>query len=685
MIIHSTNPWIIIGSDTGILHILDISPLKQAKVSAPRQISYINIFNTIPKIVTTDSAIEIITSSPFWKLGMENPNKIYDEQVKEDVDNTTTNISNSIMTISLNSKLHLLITTRTQIIELDASNAIIAKIKFEDTIEDFKSDVMIVQPNTNGDFDLVSLNQIAGTLFHMKLTSITNDIQSRNFEKIESLEDLINSVLGEDNIWNNNIVESCLKGFMNAHIRTLNDLVKHKFDEFEWMPVKFRSVIVDYIQCKSQEDNQIQSFLTNNCSTIQKTSILFQAKALATNTKILTSTPTKLKAQAQGLKQPIALHNTIKSSGYAKSLISKMHSLPKKVIPKLNKLTRVLNSDLDQRYQTLFIPKLVLQPNQMNLNHSESITCMKFSKDGKYLVTGSADKTFRLQTLLKNKMYSTKEYSGHDGTITDINLSKNQYSNYGPLVLSASNDSTVKLWSSNSSDKPLTTISDKLFINGISNTQFYYQDKFILLSNKNNLYAYTYSFEKTEKGNIKPIIPTNKTKCVATIPLTCNSITAFKAFNQHQSNLVLIAGSDKSLLLYDFNGSKFISTILNAYTKTMQDIQVGDYDYTPSPFECLFSTSSVGCIMTWDVRQMKRAVMSIGTVNRAGNVNHCFSPCGRYVLSGADDGFGYFYDIRMGGVVDRIRGGNETIGCVGMHPFEPRVCLGGQGGSVYVY
>lgn len=89
--------------------------------------------------------------------------------------------------------------------------------------------------------------------------------------------------------------------------------------------------------------------------------------------------------------------------------------------------------------------------------------------------------------------------------------------------------------------------------------------------------------------------------------------------------------------------------------------------------------------MVWDIRHMNRAVMSIGTVNRAGDVKSCFSPCGRYVLSGADDGFGYFYDIRMGGVVDRIRGGNETIGCVGMHPFEPRICFGGQSGSVYVY
>ncbi|BAZ20456.1 WD-40 repeat-containing protein [Kalymmatonema gypsitolerans NIES-4073] len=74
--------------------------------------------------------------------------------------------------------------------------------------------------------------------------------------------------------------------------------------------------------------------------------------------------------------------------------------------------------------------------------HTESVTSVSFSRDGKLLASGSEDKTVKLWDLDSRK--DVKTFSKHTGSVTNVSFSPD-----GKIIASASKDKTVKLWSLN--------------------------------------------------------------------------------------------------------------------------------------------------------------------------------------------------------------------------------------------
>ncbi|QGR53609.1 wd-repeat family protein [Moumouvirus maliensis] len=79
--------------------------------------------------------------------------------------------------------------------------------------------------------------------------------------------------------------------------------------------------------------------------------------------------------------------------------------------------------------------------NQINvlLGHSESVICIKFSSNGKYLVSGSYDKTIKLWDVESGHLLKT--FVGHQEEITRVYFSPNNKD-----IISVGLDNTIKIW-----------------------------------------------------------------------------------------------------------------------------------------------------------------------------------------------------------------------------------------------
>ncbi len=73
------------------------------------------------------------------------------------------------------------------------------------------------------------------------------------------------------------------------------------------------------------------------------------------------------------------------------------------------------------------------------IRHSLEVCSIAFSPDGKYLASGSGDKTVKLWSLESQKEVTTLQ--GHNKSIVSVEFSPD-----GKYLASSSHDKTVKLW-----------------------------------------------------------------------------------------------------------------------------------------------------------------------------------------------------------------------------------------------
>ena len=106
-------------------------------------------------------------------------------------------------------------------------------------------------------------------------------------------------------------------------------------------------------------------------------------------------------------------------------------------------------------------PLLALQTITSNIRevkqfvaHKDSITTVNWSHDGKYLITGSLDKTARIWNL-SGKLIT--ELKGHDGGVTSANFSPD-----GNKIITGSADKTVRIW--DASGKELAVLKHQDFV-----------------------------------------------------------------------------------------------------------------------------------------------------------------------------------------------------------------------------
>eukprot|EP00040_Diaphanoeca_grandis_P009846 m.290612 g.290612 ORF g.290612 m.290612 type:complete len:149 (-) comp212857_c0_seq1:104-550(-) len=141
--------------------------------------------------------------------------------------------------------------------------------------------------------------------------------------------------------------------------------------------------------------------------------------------------------------------------------------------------------------------------------------------------------------------------------------------------------------------------------------------------------------------------------------------------------------------IYDMNVGGAVSQIEDAHTRSIHTIRLNSgSNYVKHPAEAynLFFTAAVNDgVHLWDIRTNKSVRHFSGHVSRAVACGIDYSPCGRYLASGSEDRSAYIYDIRTGGVLNKLTGHTDAVTDVSFHPQRPEIVTACADGKLRVF
>ncbi|BAY77047.1 WD-40 repeat-containing protein [Nostoc linckia NIES-25] len=127
--------------------------------------------------------------------------------------------------------------------------------------------------------------------------------------------------------------------------------------------------------------------------------------------------------------------------------------------------------------------------------HKKSVTTVSFSPDGKFIASGSEDKTIKLWNIQSQE---SKTFEGHSESVTTVSFSPN-----GKLIASGSEDKTVRLW--NLQGKLIETL--KNYKGSIIHVGFSPDGKNIVSINKNEQNQKTITIWNIDTKKLKILNP----------------------------------------------------------------------------------------------------------------------------------------------------------------------------------
>ncbi|XP_016524039.1 WD repeat-containing protein 27 [Poecilia formosa] len=381
-----------------------------------------------------------------------------------------------------------------------------------------------------------------------------------------------------------------------------------------------------------------------------------------------------------GIKEkPLVFHSKVKSSGYnttpRMTMFSAQTNAQKKTSPK--KSIRHLGL-LHRNY-----PEVSAAPTEPRTALSianKQVSCLQYSGDGKKILCGLGDRS----VLLYNSCLtgSPTAYIGHDKPVTSVSWSLCRQ-----WWLSAAEDLSLRIWAKSYSE-PAIILGDTMFSKPIRGAQFYYLDKFLVLTSGPSLYLYLYNVDLT-RDDVKRYKHRSIIKLASCLTPSASEITALSAVNDFLSYIVLVSCSDRSIQVLDMNKGAVGSVLHDAHSRAIHCItQNKGSTFTSQAPESynLFLTSAVtDGVKMWDLRTMRCVRRYENHVNLSHACSSAFSPCGRFIASGSEDKCAYVYDIRASTYLHKLQRHSDTVLSVAFNPAKPELLTGTLDGKLRLF
>ncbi|XP_046305344.1 WD repeat-containing protein 27 isoform X6 [Marmota monax] len=299
--------------------------------------------------------------------------------------------------------------------------------------------------------------------------------------------------------------------------------------------------------------------------------------------------------------QPLVFHTKVRSSGYALPPRVTMFS-PKTNIKKDGKRSSKckINCKREEYPLETSVPS---KPSKQVAVCQEptAVTCVQYSGDGRWLACGLANS---LSLVFEASLTGTPAaLSGHDGAVSTLCWSHDQR-----WLLSTAQDQTLRLWSVHRKELLLLLGRGRL-CKPVPSAQFYYMDAFILLSSGQELQLLRYHVDPV-RDEIKRYKPRSRYECVFRLSTRgATEVTSLSAVNDFYSHVVLTAGRNRTLQVFDLNTGCSAAVIAEAHSRPIHQIcQNKGSSFTTQQFQAynLFLTTAVGeGVRLWDLRTLR--------------------------------------------------------------------------------
>ncbi|XP_032910950.1 WD repeat-containing protein 27 isoform X4 [Catharus ustulatus] len=331
--------------------------------------------------------------------------------------------------------------------------------------------------------------------------------------------------------------------------------------------------------------------------------------------------------------KPLVFHNKIKSSGYSAAprmtMFSPNANLKKQKASKWKASCECENKE----YPLKSCPPIRYEKEVSVTCKPTPIFCVEYSGDGELLACGQADST----VLIFNSNLTDVRHvlSGHDGALNSVGWSHDR-----KWLVSASEDRTLRVWSA-CNKKPALILGKEKFHKPVRFAQFYFMDTFILLCCGAEFHLLSFHLDTTN-DDLKRYKQRSVCKLVEKFPMTSTmEITSLSAVNEFYSYIVLAAGSNRALEVFDLNAGCSTAVIREAHVRSVHQIcqNKGSSFSTQQPeaYNLFLTTAAGDGIKLWDLRTLRCERRFEGHSSRCYPCGIAVSPCGRFIASGSDD------------------------------------------------
>ncbi|TRZ23999.1 hypothetical protein HGM15179_003171 [Zosterops borbonicus] len=331
--------------------------------------------------------------------------------------------------------------------------------------------------------------------------------------------------------------------------------------------------------------------------------------------------------------KPLVFHNKIKSSGYTAAprmtMFSPNTNLKRKEVSKGKTSCKCKN----KQYPLESSPPIKYEKEISVTCKPTPIFSLQYSGDGELLACGQADKTVLIFNSNLTDVHNV--FSGHDGAVNSVGWSHDR-----KWLVSASEDRTLRVWSVCNKELALILGKEK-FHKTVRFAQFYFIDTFILLCCGAEFHLLSFHLDTT-KDDLKRYKQRSVCKLVQKFPMTsAMEITSLSAVNEFYSYIVLTAGSNRALEIFDLNAGCSTAVIQEAHVRSVHQIcqNKGSSFSTQQPeaYNLFLTTAAGDGIKLWDLRTLRCERRFEGHSSRCYPCGIAVSPCGRFIASGSDD------------------------------------------------